>query len=135
MRTLKSITLFLIGILLVSCNNEMEAVVAVHDELMPKMSDISRLQEQITEAVPDSLRTADQQKVLDDLESANTAMMDWMRAFGGAFDFEEINKGKPLTAAKTDSLKKYAQSVEALKEQMLSAIEKGQTVFDALKQE
>ncbi|MDC7997421.1 hypothetical protein [Gilvibacter sediminis] len=135
MNTFRSIILFFTAILLISCQNEMEAVVAVHDELMPKMVDISRLQEQISEAIPDSLRTEEQQNTIDQLEAANTAMMDWMRDFGAAFDFEEINKGKPLNAAKADSLKKYAQSVEALKEQMLSAIEEGQSVFDALKQE
>lgn len=120
---------------LLSCQNEMESVVAVHDELMPKMTTISRLQEQLSESLPDSIRSEQQQAVIDELEAANNAMMNWMQDFGTAFDFEEINKGKPLTAAKQDSLKKYVLSVAALKTQMLKAIENGQEAFNALKQE
>ena len=119
---------------LLSCQNEMEAVVAVHDELMPKMTTISRLQEQLSESLPDSIRSEKQQAVIDELEAANDAMMVWMQDFGTAFDFEEINKGKPLTAAKQDSLKKYALSVQALKTQMLAAIANGQKAFETLKQ-
>lgn len=129
------ISVFVASLALLSCQNEMEAVVAVHDELMPKMTTISRLQEQLSESLPDSIRSEQQQAVIDELEAANNAMMNWMQDFGTAFDFEEINKGKPLTAAKQDSLKKYVLSVAALKTQMLKAIENGQEAFNALKQE
>ena len=129
------ICMIIASLALLSCQNEMEAVVAVHDELMPKMTTISRLQEQLSESLPDSIRSEQQQAVIDELEAANDAMMDWMQDFGTAFDFEEINKGKPLTAAKQDSLKKYALSVAALKTQMLKAIENGQEAFNVLKQE
>lgn len=129
------ISVIVASLALLSCQNEMEAVVAVHDELMPKMTTISRLQEQLSESLPDSIRSEQQQAVIDELEAANDAMMDWMQDFGTAFDFEEINKGKPLTAAKQDSLKNYVLSVADLKTQMLKAIENGQEVFNALKQE
>lgn len=129
------ISVIVASLALLSCQNEMEAVVVVHDELMPKMTTISRLQEQLSESLPDSIRSEQQQAVIDELEAANDAMMDWMQDFGTAFDFEEINKGKPLTAAKQDSLKNYVLSVADLKTQMLKAIENGQEVFNALKQE
>lgn len=116
-------------------DSQMEAVVAVHDELMPKMVEITRLQEQLTSTIPDSVRTQAQNATISDLEKAHDAMMSWMREFGQAFDFEEITQGKSLTEAKKDSLNKYEESVMALRDQMLSAIEKGQKTFDALKQE
>lgn len=116
-------------------NSQMESVVAVHDELMPKMVEITRLQEQLTSALPDSVRTKEQVKTIDDLGLAHDAMMTWMRDFGQAFDFEEITQGKPLTESKQDSLDKYEQSVLELQDQMLSAISNGQETFDALKQQ
>lgn len=116
-------------------NSQMETVVAVHDELMPKMVEITRLQEQLTSALPDSVRTKEQSKTIDDLGLAHDAMMSWMRDFGQAFDFEEITQGKPLTEAKKDSLNKYEQSVLELQDQMLTAISNGQEAFDALKKQ
>ena len=140
----KLICYSLLGLVLAftACNNsadgkdsQMKSVIAVHDELMPKMVEITRLQEQLSATLPDSIRTPDQQRVIDDLGLAHESMMSWMRDFGDAFDFEEVTQGKLLTQAKKDSLDKYEQSVLVLQDRMLKAIKEGQETFDALKQE
>lgn len=53
-------------------------VIDLHDELMPKMSELTNLEEQL--ASQDSLGQADQQ-ILENLKKADTRMMDWMHDF------------------------------------------------------
>jgi len=115
-------------------DSQMDTVIAVHDELMPKMTQIGVLRQKLLDAIPDSLVTQEQQKVMLDLKESNASMMQWMKDFGADFDFEEIAQGKPLSKEKMDLLDKYQASVNALKEQMLSSLQNGQQVFDDLKQ-
>lgn len=133
--------LVLVCLLLINCKNEqnqentqMETVIAIHDELMPKMTQIGVLRQKLLDAVPDSVATDQQKKVMLDLKESNAAMMQWMKDFGADFDFEEIAQGKPLSKEKQDLLATYQVSVNQLKDQMLSSLERGQSVFDALKE-
>ena len=142
MRSIVCFALLSFTLALTSCDDstngkesKMKAVIAVHDELMPKMVEITRLEEQLSSTIPDSNRTKEQREVINDLGQARDAMMSWMQDFGQAFDFEEITQGKPLTDAKKDSLDKYSKTVLELQDQMLNAIARGQETFDALKQE
>ncbi len=117
-----------------TASSQMETVIAVHDELMPKMTEIGVLRQKLMDAVPDSTATEAQNKVILDLKEANAAMMQWMKDFGADFDFEEIAQGKPLDKDKKDLLDTYQKSVNDLKKQMLSSLENGQTLFDSLKE-
>ena len=73
---------------LVSCDENAELrdqynalfteVIDLHDELMPKMSNLSEFQEQLE--AEDSLNQADQ-VILSNLKAADTRMMDWMHDF------------------------------------------------------
>ncbi|MEO2081936.1 MAG: hypothetical protein ABGW93_16785, partial [Leeuwenhoekiella sp.] len=56
-------------------NSLFTEVIDLHDELMPKMSNLSEFQEQLE--AEDSLNQADQ-KILSNLKAADTRMMDWM---------------------------------------------------------
>lgn len=53
-------------------------VIDLHDELMPKMSELTNLEEQLE--ANDSLSQADQQ-ILENLKKADSRMMDWMHDF------------------------------------------------------
>ena len=109
---------------------QMQKVVAVHDALMPKMSTIGQLSGKIQASMdvenPDSTKV----RVVDELKTANAAMMDWMKNFGENFTFEEINKGAPLSEEKQELLKSYENSVLQLQKQMNMAIENGKKVME-----
>src|SRR5690606_11025346 len=116
-----------------SCKNEnkestkeksqMQEVLAIHDEVMPKMGTIGNLISQIDEA----LKTTDSTEALlsasQDLKDSHKAMMDWMKGFGERFDSDEILKGKILTEEKQKHLDEEEASVKALRDKMNSSIE------------
>ena len=100
----------------------MEQVIAVHDELMPKMGTIGELIGKL-EASMDSTNV-DSMKVtaIQNLKDANQEMMTWMIDFGNAFDSEEVLDGKELNEEKRYVLGEFQNSVNDLKSSMESAI-------------
>lgn len=134
MKLLKlTLAVVLILITATSCKNEnkestkeksqMQEVLAIHDEVMPKMGTIGNLISQIDEA----LKTTDSTEALlsasQDLKDSHKAMMDWMKGFGERFDSDEILKGKILTEEKQKHLDEEEASVKALRDKMNSSIE------------
>ena len=109
---------------------QMKEVVAVHDEMMPKMSTIGELTGKLEAEMKLAKKDSIYKDAIADLKEANVAMMDWMRNFGGDFTFEEINKGKALSEEKEQLLDGYEKSVNEMKEKMNSAIEKGRRVLN-----
>jgi len=109
---------------------QMEAVVAVHDELMPKMSEIgqliSKLESNIDSTNVDSVKV----KAVMDLKDANMSMMNWMKDFGAAFESDEIMNGAPLSEEKKQTLDQFQASVNALKAEMESAMENGAAALE-----
>jgi len=128
-----TLAVVLILITATSCKNEnkestkeksqMQEVLAIHDEVMPKMGTIGNLISQIDEA----LKTTDSTEALlsasQDLKDSHKAMMDWMKGFGERFDSDEILKGKILTEEKQKHLDEEEASVKALRDKMNSSIE------------
>jgi len=108
----------------------MEQVMAVHDELMPKMSTIGGLISKL-EATKDSTQADSVKlKVIHDLKGANNQMMTWMMDFGNAFETDEVMDGKALSEEKMKTLEGFQKSVNELKVQMNSAIEAGEKVLE-----
>lgn len=101
---------------------QMEQVIAVHDELMPKMATIGELIGKL-EASMDSTHV-DSLKVtaIQNLKGANQEMMTWMIDFGNAFDSEEVLDGKELTEEKQKTLREFQNSVNDLKSSMEGTI-------------
>lgn len=68
-----------------------DKVIAVHDEVMPKLSQISdlkgRIEEQMNASV-DSITVASWTALMEDLDAADEAMWVWMRQFNS--DLEEL---------------------------------------------
>lgn len=110
--------------------NKMEQVMAVHDEIMPKMGEIGELigkiQANIDTLQVDSLKL----NTIEKLKGANQEMMQWMQDFGDAFEGDEILNGKALTEEKQKLLESFEQSVQSLKVNMEGAIKEAQLLIE-----
>ena len=109
---------------------QMEQVMLVHDEVMPKMGKLSKLVAELKAKVDTTETGMQYEAAMRDLQSANKSMMDWMRGFGDRFDSDEILNGKELTAQKQEWLNEEEQKVNALKEKINSSIEKAEGLLE-----
>jgi len=101
---------------------QMERVIAVHDEVMPKMGTIGKLINEL-EPMVDSTSVGKQYEVaIEDLEEGYNLMMDWMKGFGNRFDSEEIMEGKVLTKEKEAWLIEEEEKVNIMKDKIYSSI-------------
>lgn len=119
-----------IGFIILGCKenktqskpNKMAEVVAVHDEVMPRMSEIGKLVAKL-KPMADSTETGlPYLKAMKDLQDAHAAMMDWMKGFGDRFDYEEIMEGKPLNEQKQAWLEEEEIKVIAMRDQVSASI-------------
>lgn len=130
--TFKSASVFLsLFLILYSCKTEpkkdespsqMEEVMAVHDEVMPKMGTISNLIADLKPKVDSTEVGKEYLKAIHDLQGAHTSMMDWMKGFGERFDYEEIMNGKELNAEKQGWLQEEEIKVNELREEINTSI-------------
>jgi len=110
-------------------SSQMEEVMAIHDEVMPKMGSIGKLVGELKPKV-DSTETGKQYEVaMKDLQAANTAMMDWMKEFGDRFDHEEILEGKELSAEKQQWLDEEEEKVKVVKEKINGSIARAEALL------
>lgn len=105
-----------------------DQVMAVHDEVMPKMADITRLtgdlraiKDKVTESPEGKLVSPDGlEELMASLKLAEQGMWDWMKAYSDA---------KPTI--KEDQLKSFYEgqliTITKIKQDMLSSIEKTET--------
>ncbi len=109
-----------------------DEMMVVHDEVMPRMSEINSLGKTIQGALADTsldveLRAA-ADKVLDDLVAADKAMWDWM------YDLQQLPDLRQN--AKHDAIMNYigeeTVKIEAVKTLMLGSIENGKKVAEQL---
>jgi len=136
---LNKIAILLILILLFSCKQEnktdeeqptqMEEVMAIHDEVMPKMGKLSKLVAELKAKVDTTATGKEYEVAMKDLQEANKSMMDWMMGFGERFDSDEILEGKELTQEKQTWLNEEEEKVKALKEQINSSIENAESLL------
>ena len=123
-----------LSLLMTSCKKEhkstqMQNVVAIHDELMPKMSTIGSLINQLNNS-SDSLQNKEAVKAL---KSSHNAMMMWMHDFGKDFNTDEVMRGKTLSEEKKKLLDIQEEKVSALKVQIDSSIENAKVVLNKSK--
>ncbi|MEM9364132.1 MAG: hypothetical protein AAGA43_15935 [Bacteroidota bacterium] len=108
---------------------QMEEVMAIHDEVMPKMGKLGKLVGELKSKV-DTTETGKQyEAAMKDLQDANKSMMDWMMSFGNRFDSDEILEGKALSEQKQAWLNEEEKKVKALKKQITSSIEKAEALL------
>lgn len=100
-----------------------EKVMDLHDEVMPKMEDIYKIQSQIKEKIANSPNLVKERKealeqVALQLDSANKAMMDWMHEFQPLPDSTDEEEARAYLETQMEKIKK-------VKNEMLIAIERG----------
>jgi len=105
-------------------NTQMKEVMAIHNEVMPKMSELGRLVGELTSKEKDSTDFRPQyEKGRKDLQEAHKSMMDWMKEFGDRFDHDEVLNGKELSDQKMQWLDEEEEKVKALRKEINSSIE------------
>lgn len=110
-------------------SSQMEQVMDIHDEVMPKMGTLGKLVGQL-KPMADSLGAESiEAKAMKDLQQANRSMMDWMQGFGNRFDSEEIMNGKELSDEKKQWLKEEEEKVKKVKEDINSSIERAEEIL------
>ena len=115
-------------------NEQMKEVMAIHDEVMPKMSAMGSIVGELS-SKEDSTEIGLQYKAARrDLQDAHKAMMDWMQGFGSRFDSDEILNGKELTEQKQIWLDEEEEKVKALREQINSSIENAEKILELNKE-
>lgn len=109
---------------------QMKEVMAIHDEVMPKMGTLGKLVGQL-KPMADSLgQESVEAKAMKDLQEANKAMMDWMQGFGNRFDSEEIMNGKELSEEKQKWLKEEEEKINKVKTDINSSIDKAKRLLN-----
>ena len=109
---------------------KMEEVMAIHDEVMPKMSTIGKLVAELKPKVDTSEAGQRYGEAMTDLQDAHKAMMDWMKGFGDRFDSDEILNGKALSPEKKVWLLEEEVKVNALRDQINSSIDKAEKLLE-----
>ena len=112
-----------------SSTTKMEEVMAIHDQVMPKMSTIGKLVGELKPMVDSTETGLEYGKAMNDLQDAHKAMMDWMQGFGSRFDSDEILNGKELTDQKKEWLLEEEEKVKALRDQINSSIENAERIL------
>lgn len=108
---------------------QMEKVMAIHDEVMPKMGTIGKLVGELKAKVDTTEMGQKYDVAMKDLQEANTAMMDWMKDFGDRFNSDEILNGKELSEEKQQWLDEEEEKVKVVKEKINGSIERAQTLL------
>ena len=116
----------------IETTSQMKQVMAIHDEVMPKMSKVGQLVGKL-KPMADSLgMESPQGKAMKDLQEANMTMMDWMQGFGNRFDSDEIMDGKKLSEEKKKWLNEEETKVKEVKEKINSSIANAESLLDSL---
>ncbi|MCL6273989.1 hypothetical protein M3P19_08210 [Muricauda sp. 2012CJ35-5] len=102
--------------------SQMEQVMAIHDEVMPKMSTLGKLVGELNTKIDTTEMGLKYEAAMKDLQAAHNSMMDWMKGFGDRFDSDEILNGKALSDEKQKWLDLEEVKVKDLKEQINSSI-------------
>ncbi|HET8736415.1 MAG TPA: hypothetical protein VFM69_07440 [Pricia sp.] len=111
-------------------NTKMEEIMAVHDEVMPKMGRLGTLVGELKGMENDSTETGRKyQEARQDLQEANQAMMDWMQNFGNRFTSDEILNGAALPEKKKQWLNEEKEKVKAVRNQINSSIENAENLL------
>ncbi len=143
MNIMKTLTLFflVIGAIAISCkeekkaetssgeNGQMSEVMAIHDEVMPKMGKIGQLVGQLKPMADTTAQGKQYEKAMKDLQTANESMMKWMRDFGDQFDSDEIMNGKELTEQKKLMLNVEEENIKAVKKLIESSIQNAEALI------
>ena len=143
MKALKALVLSLILVFTVSCgkkpsketlefNRVFNDVMAVHDEVMPKMNEMGKLSTELKAKIDTTTAGKIYQKALDSLGSAHTNMMRWMEDFSNKFPYSEDRlKGKSIEDILNDTelLKNEKTKIDAVRNALNGSINNAKNVL------
>jgi len=109
---------------------QMKEVMAIHDEVMPKMGTIGKLVAELKPKIDSTESGIAYEVAMKDLQAAHKSMMDWMKGFGDRFTSDEILKGAELTEEKKMWLNEEEEKVKALKEQINTSIKNAEKLLE-----
>jgi len=131
----KLVLAFLVAII-ASCNStdksseehssKMKEVIAIHDQVMPKMGTLARLARQLNEKMEVEGKNDEMEQAVKDLGDAKTNMMDWMRDFGGKFSADQILKGAEISDDEMKLLLEEEKEIIQVRDQILGSIERAE---------
>lgn len=140
MRKYILIVITLFAILAISCkedkkvevseaSTQMKEVMAIHDEVMPKMGEIGRLVAALRKKIDADQGNSADKKAMEGLQDAHKSMMDWMKGIGDRFEPDEIMNGKALNEEKKQWLNEEEEKVKIVKEKINSSIAKAKALL------
>lgn len=125
---------------LYGCNNEKkqqdelyEEVMAIHDEVMPQMSTLMKIEKNLKAQVElnlndslaiDSAKLDLLNEVSNKVKKANESMMDWMH------NFKQVEDGTPHGEV-MKYLKEQKESISKVKDEMIAAKKEGEKYINA----
>ena len=109
-------------------------VIAVHDEVMPKMGELSGLSQSLKQRADSTqISAANYEKGIEDLENAYDFMMEWMHGFSEEF----VKDQTPIEAlsaedrkVKIEALGEELKDVEKLRDQINGSIERAKVLIE-----
>ncbi|PKA97972.1 hypothetical protein B0O79_1652 [Flavobacteriaceae bacterium MAR_2009_75] len=110
--------------------SQMKEVMAIHDEVMPKMSKLGDLVGELNSKENDSTEIGKKYKqARKDLQVAHKSMMDWMQNFGNRFGPDEILNGKELSEQKKQWLDEEEEKIKEVKEHINKSIDNANSLL------
>ncbi|MEK6153204.1 hypothetical protein WIW50_08090 [Flavobacteriaceae bacterium 3-367] len=110
---------------------QMQHVMAIHDEVMPKMGALGKLVAQLKSKIDTTASGRAHQQAMEDLQQANTSMMDWMVGFGNRFDSDEIMNGKALSDEKQKWLDEEETKIKEVRDQINNSIKNAEALLQS----
>ena len=110
--------------------SQMKRVMAMHDEVMPKMGAMGKLAGELSSKEDSTTLGMQYNKARKDLQEARDAMMEWMQGFGNKFDTDEIMNGKELSAQKQSWLNEEEEKMRALRDQINTSIANAEKLLE-----
>ncbi|MFH6603354.1 hypothetical protein ACEZ3G_07695 [Maribacter algicola] len=107
----------------------MKEIIAIHDEVMPKMSRFGKLVSELSSKEDSTEMGLKYREAREDLQTAHKAMMDWMKDFGNKFHYEEIHKGKALSEEKQKLLDAEEKKIKEVADAINSSLEKAENLL------
>ncbi|AXT60358.1 hypothetical protein D1816_08340 [Aquimarina sp. AD10] len=127
-------------ILLTSCNQLskeeqefdaiMENVIIVHDEVMPKMTELSSLIKNLDPKIDTTAVGKSHAKAQQDLKDSYDFMMEWMRDFSEKFPHTEEKLSPEKMASQMNLLKKEEIEVKQLRDQINTSIANAKSLLE-----
>jgi len=129
------VLLFMVTVSLSSCNQQpkeeqefdalMEKVIGVHDEVMPKLGEISALIKKMKPKIDTTTASKPYKNAEKELKRSYDSMMEWMSDFSKKFPYDQENSfsTKEEYRAKMDLLKEEDVEINKVKDQINYSID------------